>query len=361
MISKRKLGIFFHIIVSFVLVSKVNKVHTILLDQSNDSFIQISRSFFVMNERIFIVDSKAGNIKIFNMDGRLKNIFGKKGAGPNEFLLPSNCDISSEYLFVLDRNQRHFLVFDWVGGSSFQYKKKLFSLYLADEFKILHKDHILIAGYNKIGKQQFNSKSYHFYIQSLNKDSNEFLLPSHIAFGCNSHKEYLSRFATEFKYVGRKGFCDFDSKYYYFILQSNLKVIKIDRKTKEISTFGKTTENYMNPFISKRLKDSFGKKIKIYWEEVKKFSHIRNIFVTKSNMIGVIYSNWKNNRINIFLQLYSQDQTFKSEELLLSSLSDSIFDIVFYFNKSKNQLYILDNEPTEDDDIMHKIHSFNVL
>jgi len=47
-------------------------------------------------ENIYVLDSKAHKIKIFNKTGQLVKSFGEKGPGPGELDLPTNIELYSE-------------------------------------------------------------------------------------------------------------------------------------------------------------------------------------------------------------------------------------------------------------------------
>ena len=63
-------------------------------------------------ENIYILDRKAGNLKVFDKNGSLVRTIGKKGQGPGEFNLPGQVFIISEKeLWVYDDGNRSFSFF----------------------------------------------------------------------------------------------------------------------------------------------------------------------------------------------------------------------------------------------------------
>lgn len=63
-------------------------------------------------EMIYVPDSSAGDIKIFNSDGRLYKTIGRKGLGPVEFISPIRIDLDSERICVQDIGQYKYILFD---------------------------------------------------------------------------------------------------------------------------------------------------------------------------------------------------------------------------------------------------------
>jgi len=66
---------------------------------------------------IYILDEQAGNIKIFDQNGRFLKTIGKKGQGPGEFGMPISLAIMpSQNIIVNDMGQRKILFFDKEGN-----------------------------------------------------------------------------------------------------------------------------------------------------------------------------------------------------------------------------------------------------
>ena len=63
-------------------------------------------------ENIYIPDMSFGNIKIYNNKGKLIKIFGKKGAGPGEFVKPIRIDVNDKYICVQDLGLFRYIIFD---------------------------------------------------------------------------------------------------------------------------------------------------------------------------------------------------------------------------------------------------------
>jgi hypothetical protein len=80
---------------------------------------------------MYILDEQAGNIKVFDSDGRFVKNIGRKGQGPGEFGLPISLMLTPDHNIVVNEmGQRKLLFFDREG-------KYLKQLSLADMFLFL--------------------------------------------------------------------------------------------------------------------------------------------------------------------------------------------------------------------------------
>ncbi|HLP48529.1 MAG TPA: 6-bladed beta-propeller, partial [Candidatus Kapabacteria bacterium] len=88
---------------------KLSRKFTLAQDEEN--FIIRPGSFFVTeDEMIFVIDSRSSNIKIFDTDGKLASVFGRKGLGPNEFITPFYSAYQKPFLALVDfGRRRHFI------------------------------------------------------------------------------------------------------------------------------------------------------------------------------------------------------------------------------------------------------------
>jgi len=65
---------------------------------------------------IYVLDQKAGDIKVFDDQGTFANKIGRKGTGPGEFELPDRIVVAAgKEIMVNDMNRRAVLVFDLTG------------------------------------------------------------------------------------------------------------------------------------------------------------------------------------------------------------------------------------------------------
>jgi DNA-binding beta-propeller fold protein YncE len=70
-----------------------------------------------VNKRIYVVDTRAHNIKVFNDDGNLVDILGYKGDRPGEFNSPTHITLNKGRLYVTDTLNARIQVLDLDGES----------------------------------------------------------------------------------------------------------------------------------------------------------------------------------------------------------------------------------------------------
>lgn len=67
----------------------------------------------VSGEKLFVTDRASGNIKIYSLkDGTLDSTFGRKGAGPGEFISPNYVEIADGKICVQDMGQLKYIIHD---------------------------------------------------------------------------------------------------------------------------------------------------------------------------------------------------------------------------------------------------------
>jgi hypothetical protein len=90
------------------------------------------------SDKIFILDAKDHEIKVFSKSGSFGYAIGKKGTGPGEFNFPMHMDMYKDKIYVSDNMNRRVQILDKQGN------------YLSG-FKVLFSpDKILVAGEDKI-------------------------------------------------------------------------------------------------------------------------------------------------------------------------------------------------------------------
>lgn len=101
---KEKLLIFLFFLVSFELLGVSLKLADRFELSQEKHIIQSIYSFCVTGDGyIFAADRKACDIKIFSPDGKMIRAWGRKGAGPNEFLKPLHIEYKKGKLVLVDK------------------------------------------------------------------------------------------------------------------------------------------------------------------------------------------------------------------------------------------------------------------
>ena len=68
------------------------------------------------NNRVYVVDTRAHNIKLFDDDGKLIDIIGQRGESPGEFNAPTHIALDGARLYVTDTLNARVQVLDLDGG-----------------------------------------------------------------------------------------------------------------------------------------------------------------------------------------------------------------------------------------------------
>jgi hypothetical protein len=284
---------------------------------NGDDFLQVSMSFCITEDNLFlVVDFKGGDVKIYNSNGALLKVLGRKGFGPNEFAQPLFCHYSDRKFIISDVGQRKIFIYDRKNELKFVRTKEIFS---NDVGQCLNLDNnkLYISG----TKRTIDGKNYQFYYMELDTDDQYvYLLPGYMKYGLNSDKEYYKEIFNKpyISAIAALSYFDILNDFAYYIWGGDLKIFKINLNTKTISTFGKKTANYIKPSASKRLINSSGihstQAAKIRSQERNKMSYVRQIFASKKHVL-VIYEARDNNHndLGYMMQFYTLDGHFVKE------------------------------------------------
>ena len=303
--------------------------------------------FCVTEDELFIIpDYTAGNIKIYEKVGEflgLVRIIGQKGYGHTEFAKPSFCfynKIESKF-GIMDFGTRKISIYDRIGRTAFGKIQEVHCWRGASDFQLLG-NKLLISGY----ALDQNGAPYDLYYIDLNNDKRNFLLPSYYKYGLKSFKEYKSKYKeSEIPSIGIRGWLDVYGDDVYFAWEGDLRIIKLNIKTRDLIFFGKKTSHYVKPFASEKLiKGHRVGDINLTLGERAKMSYIRNIFAIPKYVL-VIYEGpvKKDKETNFRLQLYSLNGDFL-KDLPIPGKPDH----KMWFDKEKKILYSLSTgKPTE--------------
>ena len=300
-----------------VFAADIKLIEKVSLSQEKE-IIQASVSFAIPEDDTFIIlDVKAANIKIFNRKGELIKVWGNRGPGPKEFFAPLSCDYRNGNLAVMDVMKKRIFLFDTAGNTGLTFKQSFVCTGVGLGIALMENG-FLIAG----SKSDLKGKPYDLYIQGFNKNEFTFLMPTGIRWERPAFepvwKTYKKR--PDLRALGSDGLCDWAGDYAYYVWKENLRIIKINLKTAEISYFGKQTGNYFKPAGTNRLLQlRIQQNSKLLYKEKSKMSIVRDIFATE-NYVGVLYNASKKNIDNsgdlsskFILQLYSPEGEFLNE------------------------------------------------
>ncbi len=317
---------------------KAIPINNIQLSQEN-VILQFYGGIVVDKDRIIFCDSKASDFKIFDMKGKLKFVFGRKGHGPNEFSRPVIHDYSNSILVIgnLDTYRTKLYEYKKDNKCSFIFKKEF--LLRGIDAK-LSEDKLLYCG---IRKPDPKGKIYNLFSIDLKTNKKEYLIPFELQFGDKpidfrrKRKQGFKR--TDELIIGYNTYCDIYKKDAFFIWTGNLSVMKFNFKTKKIFRFGNNSKNYLRPYLSQELKRGYEERnIKKYLNASKKMSWVTGIFVDP-RFVGVIYVNYdiSSSCWVAFLDFFNRDGKFINE-IRLKKLYCPYNFLRFYYDK-KNQVF----------------------
>jgi len=297
-------------------------------------------SFAVTEDGYFLLlDIVMNDIKIYSPEGKLEKVWGRKGPGPNEFLSPFICNYNdfNKNFYVMDFGKNRLIVLKREGKADFKQITEIIKIREAMKISSIDKDRLLIDGYH-LGKE---SKSYELYIYNTVSGEKTFLLPSEIKYGMYSMNEYKSNMykGKKVNYIGILGFSDFYGDNAYYVWEGDLRIIKINLKTKMINSFGYKTSNYKQPVCTSEMEKSKKEmNHKAYLSEKARMSCLCDVLANK-NYVIVIYNkprkDLNDQNSGFFFQFYKPDGTFIKE----IGIKEDCIDMRFYLKKNSNELF----------------------
>jgi hypothetical protein len=341
-------------IISILLLLAVNvlpavqleKIDTVTLsDGGGDDFLKAPALFAVTEDGLYLIpDRKDADIKVFDLKGKFVKRIGRKGHGPNEFINPMACDYLNRRYIVLDMGKRAYMLFGRDKRKFLKEIKTRRSIYMGKGLSLMKNDKLLLEGHIT----DKNGRAWQCYIYDFNSGQYEHLVPKETKYGFNSIKEYKKAHG-DLSAIGTPGYCDWWGNYAYLVWLGNLKIFKINLKTKQFQTFGKKTDNYRQPAATDRLKKAYkSRDLKTWGKEMGKFSRIMGLYTNK-NYLLLMYNKPKaeSEKINSrMLQFYTLDGVYINELQITKNSGCSL-----YLSKDRDDgiLYMIQWAPATDD------------
>jgi hypothetical protein len=277
-----------------------------------DDCIKVASSFVVTEDGFyFVVDRKEGDIKVFDLKGRFVKRIGSRGYGPSEFVRPLSSDYMARRFVVLDLDRRHYMLMTRAEAPMLKESKLLRSVWMGNDVVMMNGEKVLIAGYHP-GK---DGKEWSLFTYDFKTKQYDLLVTKEILYGFKSVKDY-KRSEDDIDAIGISGFCDWWGDYAYLAWVGDLKVFKIDMKTKQRQTFGKKTDNYRKPVATERLKKTKKEgNLKEYHKIASTHSSIMGIFTNKNYLLlSYTIPICEGERVQSrMLQIYTLDGKFLNE------------------------------------------------
>ncbi len=346
---------------SFLLTAvSVKHVKSIPMAQSDHVFIGRAGSFLVTEDDKFVVlDYKRSNIKTYGLNGKWLKIFGQKGNGPDELITPYLSAYKKPFLAIGDFGRKTIFIYRRKPGGALEFNYKFLALRMAYDFHFLDDHTLLVSGY----KADQNMKEFNLYTFDFKKKKYDFILPVEKSFGLGSVIKYRVKYKEEISRIGTYIYCDYSDDHIYTVWKGNINIAKIDRKTKQVSYFGKKTARYVQPSVTFELKEAYAKRnhLKSY-QAMKAMSVIMDIFVLSSGKVGIVYAgpSLKSTDLYIMVQLYSGGGEFIREYEALRTDAYYHADLRSYFRKETGNLYILDTHASGDSGQATTVHQIEI-
>jgi hypothetical protein len=347
---------------SFIGAMEMKCIKKVTLSQEK-TLIGGCYSFAVTGDDYYLItDYKIANFKIFNPDGTLAKEWGRRGPGPNEFFAPLVCSYIEGNLAILDFGKQKLFILKREGKSDFSIKKEIFCSGLGVSMSFMNENKMLIGGY----KERNDERPFSLYILDLNTTKITFLMPSEIKYGLSSYSEYKAQYRSkpDLSAIGVDGFCDWNGDYAFYTWEGDLRIIKINMKSDNITYFGKKTDNYIKPRATPELiKADRERNPRVIFAEKDKFSYIYALFANTKYVVLIYHEPSKtkdDSNTSVMIQFYTPGGKFLSESRVVERCSY----IRAFLKKDSNELYLLTiglKEEKDEIDDEYKILKYNLV
>lgn len=319
---------------------EINLIKQIYLDQEKEILEKPTDIAIDNQENIFITDYGAGDVKIYDKNGKLKKVFGRRGEGPGEFLRPFTIDFHQNKFCMVDTGRFHIYLYDN------EFNKITDFFYIVGRAPLVLTDDSIVTGdYFK----SEDGKEYVGIIFDFSGKIKELLIPIPWPKGDFWHR------------VGLEGFVDIDkNKNIYYSLKREIKIYKFDNSGRRLKVFGKIPSYYKPPKLTKKFKEWLFQRKKDSWEEwYYSYSWVSGFFVLK-NFIGNIIRNYnkKSNKSNCWLQFYDLEGNLVEEGIRLREPSSS--SRYFFVDSNHDDSFYILETILEDEEINYKFYKYNM-
>jgi len=316
---------------------KIEKKSETLLDQKKE-FIQ--RGWYISvteTDRLYLIDNKAQNIKLYDNSGSFIDIARRKGFGPQEVASPTSIDYFKGKMAVGDSGKNRLLLYE-VEKAGLIESKEITATYGGFDIKMFG-NRLFVSS----SKSDPDGKIYGLFSIDIVTEKIDYLIPFHQCYGFSSYKELISKIYDQVNIIGRYCYIDADDQYAYLCWQGDLKVLAVNLQTKKVTTFGNKTKNYNKPMVTKKIQTMYKARSPELYLEDRKFSYLTGLFIDKS-FIAVLYANYRDEAPGwqTHIQIYSRNGQFIKEQELPGGINNDNYPLkVFYYSKDTDTLYFL--------------------
>lgn len=128
--------------VDTLLCKTVERINFLALDTAENSYVHGVDKMVIKNNLIFIGDFHTGKIVVYDMNGKVKFVLDRKGAGPQEYLELKSFAVDEQNIYTLDNLRHNVNIYDCQTGVFKQSQKLSF---VAWDMEILDNDHFIFA------------------------------------------------------------------------------------------------------------------------------------------------------------------------------------------------------------------------
>jgi hypothetical protein len=285
-------------------------------------------------ENIYIPDSSFSNIKIFNKTGKLLNIFGRKGAGPSEFVSPTKIAIDQHTICIQDTGQLKYIILD----RNFEELARCFYLLSGHTF-VLDGEKIIANEFYRDKKGQ----RYRGVILDFKGKVMQTLIPLK---GSQSDALEVATDSLAFIDISRKG--------NIFLAKSGrVFIYKFDTNGKLLKNFGLQPAYFKPPQKTKDFdvmlkwgRAPQGRTAGEHW--YKSSSWVSGLFVL-DEILGIIIRsfNQEEGKWDCYIQLYDLDGNIIEDGIRLPEIGNSTNTGFFLRSNHIDTIYILEESPDE--------------
>ena len=315
-------------------------------------------SFVVAGQDIVLIDARDACIKFYTMKGLQKSVFGRKGLGPNEFMMPKFSTLHNGQLLVRDLERRMLCTID-LTASGPKWTRSVLDRNMANCMVSLDERQILMAGYMFLDGDFCSLAVYDLVADRIVRK----LIYFRDWIGALSRTEIMKKISLG-EVLSVSGFADWDERFFFFVPGAQTQIFRIDRRNGQRMEFGVKSSRFhtfhgdqnklkkLSPDQSKR---------KEWMKLVGSVSQVHGLWIMSEERLGLVFSSFndKRNRLDIYIQTYSFDGSLCKEELMMEADADNFEALTVYNQRDRQRLWILDcDESDAEGEVRCTLHQF---
>lgn len=357
------IGFLFLLVLPIIAAEPWGSHQQTLLKQDVSHPVLLPGSFAIYRGKVYLIDTKAADVKIFKTDGAFVSVFGRKGPGPGEFAMPRFSYLHGDHLLIKDSRRRQLVTYDLV-----QFPPKLLQIdkdMMPTNAFVPLRDDLLLLGGRVFLDDDFCS--LFTYDRTHEKVREKYLLMRDWCQELNgliSIKDMDAKLMSE----GISSFVQLviNDEYIFFAPAARQIVFCINRQSGKRVKFGEKSKLFL-PFYGDRNRllklgsDQTGSSRSEWLKMKSQISQVYQAFILENDRLGLVYSHYNTQRdaLDFYLQLYTFSGKLLSDQLMLSAKADNSEAIVFHYQKEKKQLWVLDtDESDEEGETISILHTF---